>query len=95
MPRHDPIGVPLAHYLRDPDMGVRFECLACQDSFDVPTAEVIAKLKASGLGNERTGIRALARLATRPCRRCGAARWETRPVHRPRSPRKRNDRASG
>lgn len=77
-------GVPLAQYLHDPVMGVRFECLACQNSFDLPTADVVAKLKARGLGDENTGVRELARIATKPCRRCGAMRWETRPCHRPR-----------
>lgn len=82
MPRNP--GVPLARYLADPEMGVRFECLACIDSFDVPTAEVVEKLKARGLGDERTGIKAVGWLSTTPCRRCGAVRWETRPVHHPR-----------
>lgn len=78
-------GAPLAHYLRDGEiMGVRFECLACMDSFDVPTDLVVARLKARGLGDESTGIRAVAWLSDRPCERCGAVRWETRPAYHPR-----------
>ena len=80
----DPAGVPLAHYLGDPDMGVRFECLTCMASFDVATADVVARLKASGLGDEQTGVRSLARIAKRPCARCGATNWETRPAYHPR-----------
>lgn len=82
-PEPDAAGVPLSHYLGDPQMGVRFECLACQLCTDVATADVVNRLKATGLGDERTGVRALARLASQPCRRCGARRWETRPAYRP------------
>lgn len=76
-------GVPLAHYLNDRLMGVRFQCLDCQKTTDVATAEVVERLKAAGLGDERTGIRALAWIATKPCGRCGARHWEVRPAHRP------------
>lgn len=87
--RPDPVGVPLAHYLKDGEtMGVRFSCNACQDSFDEPTDLVVARLKAAGLGDEGTGIRALAKLATRPCGRCGAVDWDTRPAYHPRPPRR-------
>jgi hypothetical protein len=41
---------------------------------------VVERLKARGLGDERTGIRAVASLAERPCARCGRMRWETRPA---------------
>ena len=79
MADNDP-GVPLAHYLQHhPEAGVRFTCDACQASHDVPVARVIERLKARGLGDERTGIRAVAKLAAQPCARCGAMRWETRP----------------
>lgn len=72
--------VPLVHYLEHhPRAGVRFTCQACQASHDVPVAAVVERLKARGLGDERTGVRAVARLAERPCARCGATRWETRP----------------
>jgi hypothetical protein len=74
-------GVPLSHYLSDhPDTAVRFGCTACQRSQDLDLPLVLARLKARRIGDERTGIRALARLADRPCPRCGAMRWETRPA---------------
>lgn len=80
MPDNDP-SVPLAHYLdHHPGVGVRFSCEACQASHDVPMLVVVARLKARGVGDEATGIRELARLADRPCPRCGAMRWETRPA---------------
>jgi hypothetical protein len=59
---------------------VRFGCAACQRSHDVDLPLVVARLKARRIGDERTGIRALAQLADRPCPRCGAMRWETRPA---------------
>ncbi len=43
-------------------------------------ADVVAGLKARGLGDEATGIRAIARLLTRPCSRCRRVYWETRPA---------------
>ena len=79
-PADDP-GVPLAHYLSDHSgVGVRFTCGACAASHDVPVAQVIARLKARGLGDEQTGVREVAKLADRACVRCGAMRWETRPA---------------
>jgi hypothetical protein len=77
--RDDP-GVPLAHYLQHPGAGVRFHCRACQASHDVPVARVVGRLKAHGLGDEQTGVRAVAWLADQPCARCGAVRWETTPA---------------
>lgn len=80
MPDRDP-GVSLSHYLAEhPGVGVRFTCESCQDSHDVPMPDVIARLKERGIGGEHTGIRAVARLADRPCQRCGAMRYETRPA---------------
>lgn len=77
-------GVPLAHYLKDAALfGVRFSCAECQASHDVSIVDVVARLKATGKGDERTGVRAVAWLATRPCAHCGALAWETRPVWRP------------
>jgi hypothetical protein len=88
MPSPPDDGVPLSHYLAHGDLyGLRFECLACQESFDVPLSEVVAKLKSQGLGDENTGVKAVGRLSTRPCGRCGAVRWMTRPAHHPRPPR--------
>lgn len=75
--------VPLAHYLaHHPGSGVRFTCCACETSHDAPIAAVIERLKARGLGDERTGVREVAGFAERPCPRCGAMRWETRPAFR-------------
>jgi len=80
MPDTDP-GVPLSHYVANhPTAGVRFTCEACQASHDVPVADVVARLRARGLGDEQTGIRAVASFAERPCQRCGAMRWSTRPA---------------
>lgn len=80
MADNDP-GVPLSHYLDDHSgVGVRFTCQGCQASHDVPVAAVIERLKARGLGDEQTGIREVAKVAERPCARCGAMRWETRPA---------------
>lgn len=81
MEQNEP-GVPLAHYLEHEGAGVRFTCNGCQASRDVPVAAVIARLQARGLGDATTGVRAVARLAERPCARCGAMKWETRPALR-------------
>lgn len=82
MADNDP-GVPLAHFLEHhPAVGVRFTCCACQASHDVPVARVIERLKVRGIGDERTGIRAVAALAERPCAHCRAMAWETRPAWR-------------
>lgn len=80
-------GVPLSKY--DPEsFGVRFDCSSCRDSFDVPLLEVIDRLKARRIGDEHTGIRAVATLSTKPCSRCGAVKWMTMPAHHPRPRRK-------
>ncbi|HJR83463.1 MAG TPA: hypothetical protein VJ775_06005 [Sphingomicrobium sp.] len=76
----DDPGVPLSYYLANHGVGVRFCCEACQASHDVPMADVVERLKALGLGDERTGIREVARFAEKPCPRCGATRWSTRPA---------------
>lgn len=74
-------GVSLSHYLEHhPEAGVRFHCCACQASHDVPVPAIVERLKARGIGDERTGIRAVAALADRPCARCGALAWESRPA---------------
>lgn len=74
-------GVPLAHYLTEhPGCGVRFYCTSCAGNVYAPVGQVVARLKARGLGDEGTGIRAVARFAERPCARCGAMRWETMPA---------------
>lgn len=74
----DDTGVPLDHYLQKGGHGVLFYC-RCGYLNAVPVECVVERLKASGLGDEHTGIRALARLSRRPCPRCGAVAWESRP----------------
>lgn len=79
MPDNDP-GVSLATYLAHPTpVGVRFHCMGCHASHDVPIPEVIERLRARKLGDGSTGIREVARLADRACR-CGAVRWVTTPA---------------
>lgn len=57
-PDFDP-GVPLAHY-RQHNASVRLFYLICQDERTLPLEAVIERLKARGLGEENTGIRAVA-----------------------------------
>ncbi len=77
----DEPGVPLAHYLDHPTpVRVRFHCLDCAHSHDVPILAVIDRLEERGLGNAWTGIREIARLADRPCGHCKAIRYETSPA---------------
>jgi hypothetical protein len=47
-------------------LGVRFHCRGCQASHDVPVSRVVERLKARGLGDEQTGVRAVAWLADHP-----------------------------
>jgi hypothetical protein len=73
-------GVPLAYYLQHhPACAVRFYCAGCHASHEESVMHVVERLKAQRLGDERTGVRAVARFADEPCARCGARRWETRP----------------
>lgn len=72
-------GVELAHYLLDGRCCVRFSCMGCQMARDFPVQQVIDRLKARGLGGERTGIRAVARFVEKPCPRCNGFRFETTP----------------
>jgi len=77
----DDAGIPLSHYLTDhPGTGVRLHCESCQYNYDVPMEKVVERLKARGSGDERTGVREVARFAERPCPRCGARRWSSRPA---------------
>lgn len=78
MKRDEP-GVPLAHYIEHhPDVGVLFSC-PCGHSLTIAMPTVLARLKALGAGDERTGIRTLGAMRTAPCPRCGRVAWETRP----------------
>jgi hypothetical protein len=71
-------GVPLAHY-RQHGAGVRLFCLDCLGHRDLPLEPVIARLKARGLGDSTTGIKAVAGFVSRPCPQCGGVRFETSP----------------
>jgi hypothetical protein len=52
----DPDGAPLASYIdASATFGVRFHCTPCVYSFDVPLLDVIARLKARGLGGRKPG----------------------------------------
>jgi len=85
----DAPGVPLFKYDDGKGgYGVRFACRACMSSHDEPLARVIERLRVTGLGDEKTGIRAVAKFARRPCRRCGALKWETEPAMGPRPARR-------
>jgi len=83
-PSVDP-GVPLAHYRQHDGAGVSLTCLDCLRHRAFPLEAVIARLKARGLGDERTGIRAVAGFVAAPCPTCGGSRFETRP-HFPTKP---------
>jgi len=71
-------GVPLAHY-RKHGGGVRLACLDCMQHRDLPLEQVIARLKARGVGDETTGIKEVAGYVNRPCPRCAGLRFETMP----------------
>lgn len=70
-------GVPLAQYSGQAD--VLLMCNGCTYVRSLPLGQVIARLRERGVGDAQTGIRAVARLMTGPCPRCGAWKWETRP----------------
>jgi hypothetical protein len=75
----DKPGVPLAHY-RQHRAGVRLTCHNCQLHRDLPLEAVIERLKARGVGGERTGIVELSGLVRAPCPRCGGRRFVTAPA---------------
>ena len=54
-------------------------CVDCIDHRELPLEAVIARLKARGVGDETTGVKAVAGFVKAPCRRCGGVRFETRP----------------
>jgi len=72
-------GVPLAHY-RQVGAGVRLTCRDCLFHADLPLEAVIGRLEARGVGGAHTGIRAVAGLVRRPCRRCGGWRFVAAPA---------------
>jgi len=69
-------GVALSHY-RQHGAGVRLFCLDCLAHRDLPLEPAIERLKARRVGDERTGIKAVAGFVSRPCPRCGGVRFET------------------
>ena len=71
-------GVPLAHY-REHGAGVRLTCLDCMNRRDVALEPAIRRLKARGVGNETTGIKAVARFVAGGCPACGGSRFESAP----------------
>ena len=71
-------GVPLDHYRRH-GAGIQLHCNSCAQMTLIDLEAAIAGLIARRFGDERTGIRALARTFKRGCERCGAVAWETRP----------------
>jgi hypothetical protein len=71
-------GVPLAHY-RQHDGAVLLTSLDCVHRRTLPVEAVISRLTARGLGDEGTGLRAVAGFVREPCPRCGGSRFETRP----------------
>jgi hypothetical protein len=77
--RNEDGGVELAHY-RQHGFGVRLTCLGCMQHRDFALEAVIERLVARGVGDEHTGIRAVARFVRTPCARCGGVRFETTPA---------------
>lgn len=71
-------GVPLAHYCQH-NAGVRLFCLGCLHHRELPLEAVIERLKVRGLGDESTGIRAVAGFVAIPCPRCAGLRFQTMP----------------
>jgi hypothetical protein len=59
---------------------VRFYCRSCAFTRDVPLEEVIEFLRILGVGDEHTGIKAVARYARKRCERCGALNFDTSPA---------------
>ena len=76
-PVSDP-GVPLAQY-RKIGARVLLSCLDCHHHHSMALEAVIKRLEDHGLGDERTGIKAVASFVSRPCPRCGSWRFDTRP----------------
>jgi hypothetical protein len=71
-------GVPLAHY-RQHDAGVCLTCLDCMHHRTLGLESVIRRLRVRGVGDQTTGIKAVASFVRAPCPRCGGERFESRP----------------
>lgn len=78
MPEAFDPGVPLDHY-RQHGASIQLHCNSCAQMTLLDLEAVIAGLITRRLGEEHTGIRALARTFRRGCECCGAVAWETRP----------------
>lgn len=72
------LGVPLDHY-RQHRGAVELTCLTCMDRRTFDLEAVICRLAARGVGNDQTGIRAVAGFVREPCPRCGGTCFESRP----------------
>lgn len=73
-------GIELAHFRLHRGCGVRVHCRTCAAARDYRLEDVIARLKARGVGGERTGIKAAARFIEKPCPKCGGFKFETSPA---------------
>lgn len=72
------MSVPLAHY-RKHGAGVELICGECALTTVLDLEAVISGLRARGRGGEFTGIAEVGKKLRRPCDRCGAVQWQTRP----------------
>lgn len=70
--------VPLSYY-RKHHAGVELTCNGCMKCSVLDLESVIAGLKVRGRGGEFTGIVDVGKKLGRPCDRCGAVNWSTRP----------------
>lgn len=78
MPEAFQPGVLQDHY-RQLGTSIQLHCNSCAQMTLLDLEAVIAGLITRRLGEEHTGIRALARTFRRDCERCGAVAWEARP----------------
>lgn len=74
-------GVPLGHYIdHHPNVGVLLTCLTCQSWESYEMSVIVERLKAIGITDPSTfPITGVAKLAKRPCKHCGSAKWYSRP----------------
>lgn len=72
------MSAPLASY-RKHRAGVELICGECMLTTILDLKTVIAGLRARGRGGEYTGIAEVGKKMRRPCKRCGAVQWQTRP----------------
>lgn len=79
VPATDSPGVPLAHY-RQHGVGVLLTCLDCMSRRTLPLEPLILRLKERQVGDENTGIKAVASFVAKPCPDCGGSRFESSPA---------------